>query len=303
MLLTIAAVPKPFVGHSAIIQRNAISSWSLLPTKPEILLFGGEAGTAEICREMRLRCIGEVARNAHRTPLLSSVFEQAARLATYDILCFVNSDIILLNDFMSALEMVCRWRKRFLMVGRRCDINLSEAIDFASPDWDRRIREAATRTGKMRPVEWIDYFAFPRMLFKSIPPFAIGRPRYDNWLIWRASSLGAAIVDASASVLAVHQNHDYAHIEGGEEGWRKGEETLRNQELMGAPNRFRTIANARYLVTPEGIKPASGEPYAEARKRVRREDLQFRTQPLRHALGLRKRNLERIKRILTKVFK
>ncbi len=45
--LTILAMPKPFRGHIGIIQRNAITSWTKLQPRPEILLFGTEEGAAE----------------------------------------------------------------------------------------------------------------------------------------------------------------------------------------------------------------------------------------------------------------
>ena len=39
-MLTLFAVPKPFRDHTAMIQRNAITSWTLLRPHPQIILFG-----------------------------------------------------------------------------------------------------------------------------------------------------------------------------------------------------------------------------------------------------------------------
>jgi hypothetical protein len=45
----------------------------------------------------------------------------------------------------------------------------------------------------------------------------IGRVFWDQWLVWKAGSMGAAVVDASEAVMAIHQNHDYGyHAAGGE---------------------------------------------------------------------------------------
>jgi hypothetical protein len=69
-MLTIFACPKPFTDpHIAIIQRNAITSWTLLRPRPEIILFGDEPGVTEICKELGLRHVGEVERNEYGTPL------------------------------------------------------------------------------------------------------------------------------------------------------------------------------------------------------------------------------------------
>jgi hypothetical protein len=44
-----------------------------------------------------------------------------------------------------------------------------------------------------------------------MPPLAIGRFWWDNWLLWKARSLGAPVLDATTVVTAIHQNHDYSH--------------------------------------------------------------------------------------------
>jgi hypothetical protein len=54
-MITLITCPKPFRGHSKIIQRNAIKSWTLLEPKPEILLMGDDEGTAEAAAEFGAR--------------------------------------------------------------------------------------------------------------------------------------------------------------------------------------------------------------------------------------------------------
>jgi hypothetical protein len=62
-MLTLFTTAKPFVGHSAIIQRNALKSWTLLHPNVEVILFGDDAGAAETARELRLRHEPYVARS------------------------------------------------------------------------------------------------------------------------------------------------------------------------------------------------------------------------------------------------
>ncbi|MFZ0637415.1 MAG: hypothetical protein WAM08_17985, partial [Candidatus Acidiferrales bacterium] len=66
-MLTLFAMPKPFEGHIGIIQRNAITSWTRLTPQPEIILFGDEAGVAEIAGELGLRHVAHVKRNEKNT--------------------------------------------------------------------------------------------------------------------------------------------------------------------------------------------------------------------------------------------
>jgi len=64
----------------------------------------------------------------------------------------------------------------------------------------------------------LDYFIFPCGLFRDIPPFAVGRPAWDNWLVYKARSLGLPVIDATKMVTAIHQNHAYSHHPMGKEG-------------------------------------------------------------------------------------
>jgi hypothetical protein len=54
-MLTFFTTAKPFVGHSGIIQRNALRSWKLLDPDVEVILFGDEEGAAEVSGELGLR--------------------------------------------------------------------------------------------------------------------------------------------------------------------------------------------------------------------------------------------------------
>ena len=123
-MLTLFSTPKPFVGHIGIIQRNALMSWKLLDPDIEIILFGDEPGTAEICRELGLRHEPNVERSSEGTKLVRSIFGPAQRIARHSVLCYVNCDIILGNDFRNAIARASDWAQRFLIVGRRWDSDI-----------------------------------------------------------------------------------------------------------------------------------------------------------------------------------
>lgn len=235
MRLTIFSIPKPFEGHIGVIQRNAVGSWRALGGNIEILLFGDEEGTRQVAEEMGLRHHAEVARNDYGTPLVDSLFAQAERLASSPILCYVNADIILMSDLIAALECA-RGLPLFLMVGKRTDLDISEPLDFSSPSWETELRARARREGRMRPSNWIDYFLFSRGLYRdSVPPFAVGRTAWDNWLVYHARRSNATVIDATSAVLAVHQNHGYKSgvISCGDDGKWEGPEVPLNRDMAG----------------------------------------------------------------------
>ena len=265
--LTIFATPKKFDGHIGVIQRNAIASWTRMNPAPEVILFGTEAGTQEVAAEFGLRYVARVKCNEWGTPLVSDLFAQAEALGAGATLCYVNADIILFDDFAEAVSRVAKWSDNFLLVGRRTDLDVKAAIDFQPSDWAIQIANRARREGKLQIARSIDYFAFSRGLYPPMPALAIGRFWWDNWLLWKARSLQAQVVDASPTVLAVHQNHDYSHTTYGptKAEMMASEECLRNARLTCEQNPADyddgffwlyayTIDDANYRLTPAGIQ-------------------------------------------------
>jgi hypothetical protein len=294
-MITFFATPKPFRGHLGITQRNAIRSWTLTDPDAQVILFGNEEGAAEVSRELGARHESAVERNSFGTPLLSSLFDRADDRARHDRLCFLNADIILTDDFLAAVNRLANIHPRSLMVGRRFDVDITEPLDFSKPGWGARLRSMARERGKLRPPQWIDFFVFPRgLLHQQVPPFAIGRPGYDNWLLWKVRAMGVPIVDVTQVVMAIHQNHDYAHHKGGEAGFWNGAEAQENARLQAG--HFATIDNATHRLTPNGLRPNYYHWVVQARRKAAGAvyavwfGLLGLTRPLRRRLGLRQRH-------------
>ena len=61
-----------------------------------------------------------------------------------------------------------------------------------------------------------DYFVWSDGYFPdacSFPGFRIGRPAFDNWWVHKAVVSGKPVVDLTNALAAVHQKHDYAHLD------------------------------------------------------------------------------------------
>jgi len=212
-MLTLFSTAKPFHGHSNVIQRNALKSWSLLHPGVEVILFGDEEGAAEVCRELRIRHEPLVLRNENGTKYLNHIFDRACEIAHHKILCYANCDIMLASDFLAALELTSKTFGEFLLIGRRWDTDITAPWDFNHADWGHKLRSFALENGKKNGPSWIDYFCFSRDLYyKKMPPFLIGRHGWDPWLIWFSRHSKVPLIDASEAVVAVHQNHDYAYL-------------------------------------------------------------------------------------------
>jgi hypothetical protein len=296
-MVTLFSTPKPFVGHSAVIQRNALKSWKLLHADVEVILFGDEEGAAETARELGIRHVPEVERTAEGTKLLRSFFDPAQRMARHEVLCYLNCDIILTPDFVKALSLVREEHKELLMVGRRWDVDVVEPLNFSEAGWASKIRSFAMQKGQQRSGGWIDYFAFSRGLYlQQLPAFVIGRVFWDQWLVWKARSARVPLVDASAAVVAIHQNHDYGYHPAGRAGVWSDEWAMRNLELAGGSWHLCTIDDATHLLGPAGLRPNPQKNSQAVRRFARnlwettRLEILDWTRPVRHSLGLRKRN-------------
>lgn len=309
-MITFFTTAKPFFGHHGIIQRNALRSWKLLWPDLEVILFGDDEGAEQTAAHLGLRYEPHVDRNEFGTKRLDTLFSRAQRIARYDLLCYINCDIILMQDFCDALTLVREAHPQFLMVGRRWDAEISRPLDFSGNVWELRLRLLLLQEGRRRTPEWIDYFVFTRGIYRvELPPFVIGRVFWDNWLVWRALASHFPVVDASSMIMAVHQNHDYGYHPQGKQGVFYGMEAGLNYELAGGWKHLRTIADASEVLRHDGLKPNRLRHWTAAKRYARRagkvlfhsgiERAWFSvlglTRPLRRKLGLRTENLRRLR--------
>lgn len=258
-------MPKPFEEHIGLIQRNAILSWKHLSPSPEIIIFGNEKGIAEFASENGIRHEAAISLNTYGTPLLDDVFSKAAALAQKDnTLCYINADIILLQDFMETVAAVenIELKQDFLVIGNRYDVDITEKIDFSSK-WQDAVKNKIQTGHLVKPA--YDYFLYSKNLFRNIPPFAIGRLAFDIWFVYKAGKENAVVIDASDLVSCIHQNHNYAHITGQESSARKdlsgkrAPEIRENRRLCG--NDLLRLYVPFYKLSGEKLKLSAKETF------------------------------------------
>lgn len=293
---TIFSVPKAHKGDIRLLQKNAVTSWTRLRPRPHVILFGDEDGVAALAAETGAVHLAEIRTNRHGTPLVSDAFSKALSMSRDDLFCFINSDIILADDFIRSVIAVDGWSRDrpFLMVGRRTNLAVVADVDFDDPRWQESLRDDSAREGERASPLFIDYFAFRRGAFDELPPFAVGRAAYDNWLIWAAWRKGVKVVDASHDVTAIHQDHDYSHAGTSRQDVYGSEESMTNQRLAGGWRHLLSIAHAPYMLQGGTVKRARGAD----RRSVRRDLLTRRiiesTRPIRHKLGITKASADRV---------
>lgn len=258
--LTIFTLPKPFVDEAiSRAQLNALRSWRELDPQVEVLLLGDEEGIAETADRERVRHIAGVERNLQGTPLVSSAFHLASRQAQGEVLMYCNADVILQGPLVSlAGSLLHRWPAGFLGLGRRRDVELEQVLD-----WSQRARvqeriTALSRQGRYAARVCKEYFFFRRNQFAELPPFAVGRGNWDNWMVANARRTGWPVVDLSPAIEALHQEHGYAHIKhrsgSRPSRWQcyvTGNEARENERLAGGKWLIRG-SSAEWRVTDRG---------------------------------------------------
>jgi hypothetical protein len=253
--LTLFTTCKPFEGPFALIQRNALRSWKRLDPACEVIVLGDEPGARECCEELGFRHLPVVSRNEYGTPLLNGLFAAAERVATSDILAFVNADIMLTSDLFPAVAKVGARFRKFLLIARRWNVELEREWDFHAAEWEAELREYACARGMLESIYGgVDLFVYPRGMWRELPPLAIGRFRWDSALIGLARRLRAAVVDATEVVTSVHPIHDYSHHPQGPAGVFTGPEASRNVAVLGGEVLLFTPLNATHVLDASGIR-------------------------------------------------
>ncbi len=239
-LITLFSAPKPFADpHIALIQRNALHSWTLLPDVDTILL-GDEEGLSQAAKEFNVKHIPVVKCNDNGTPLISSMFEMAQKNSNSELLCIINADMILMPDLVEAAKQVMKLKDKFVLLSQRWDLDVTQPIEFTE-GWQSRLEATVRKQGQLHRPAGSDFFLFPKSCYQGIPNFTIGRAGWDNWMIYKARHEKWSVIDCTPSVMIVHQNHDYSHLPDAKPHYEHPD-TDENIRLAGGQ------ANIRYTV-------------------------------------------------------
>ena len=138
------------------------------------------------------------------------------------------------------------------MSGRRWDLDIKEEIDF-NTDWEEKLRENIFKSGKLHKPSGMDYCVFSRNLPHNLPPFAVGRPGWDNWLIYHIRSLKIPVIDATEVITVLHQKHDYSHSPYGKRDKVGGPEEERSLKLAGGLSHMLTLRDADWVLISQGL--------------------------------------------------
>jgi hypothetical protein len=252
-MITIFSTPRPFKGPFDRIQRNAIKSWMKVCPDCKIILFEDEEKTtAKIAEEIGVTCVTDVVSDEFGTPLLNHAFNKVKELSSSKVIVQINTDIILTDSFLKAINRALSLMndKPFFMSGKRWDLGVTEKIDFDDINWQINIINNAKKNGKLHGFSGMDYWVLPANAPFEIPPFIVGRPGMDSWLVYKSRFVKMPVIDSTNVIDIVHQNHDYPQ--------KKKDffeiEKKRNISLAGGQINMMTLREADYILTEKGLE-------------------------------------------------
>jgi hypothetical protein len=214
-------------------------------------VLGEETGLSEAAQELGVKHISTVERNANGTPLISSMLQLARENSNNDLLCIINADMILMQDFVEAAKQAAKLKDKFVLLSQRWDLEVTQPIEFTE-GWEKHLRERVRQDGQLHKPSGSDFFLFPKSCYQQIPGFAIGRAGWDNWMIYKAREEKWPVIDCTPSVMTVHQNHDYSHLPGGKPHYEHPD-TNENIRLAGGHAAVRyTILDATQQLIKNG---------------------------------------------------
>ena len=233
-------------------QENALGSWTRLVPRPEIILFCDDPGVAEAAEKFGCVHVPDIRCNEKNIPYVSHAFHLASQLATNDILCFANTDVIFIQDFVAAVDVVTRnFDQPFLIVGQRWNVSMPEPLEFTD-GWQRQLWDRVRRENDLRAATAIDYFIYPRGAIADMPDFLVGSPKWDNWTVGDAEKRGLQVISATKAITCIHQRH--RHV------W-PAEGTAYNKRLFKESSGRVGFAHSGSWVLSSGatLRPARGQ--------------------------------------------
>eukprot|EP01127_Copromyxa_protea_P012474 TRINITY_DN3268_c0_g1_i1.p1 TRINITY_DN3268_c0_g1~~TRINITY_DN3268_c0_g1_i1.p1 ORF type:complete len:355 (+),score=75.22 TRINITY_DN3268_c0_g1_i1:653-1717(+) len=207
--VTFVTCPKSFPSRS---QMLGLMTWLTLDPQPEIIYVSDDPGVAEVAAEYGIRHITNVRVNEYGTPLLDFIFHEAQEQARGEIIVFLNTDILTLQNFMDVLLYVVELSRKldnFLVVGPRQDTDLDPSFYTVGSDWHEKFANRYMNKGVWTSSTALDYFIFKKGFFPEFPPFAIGRFVWDTWIMSHSLHGQYPTINGKNQIQAFHVNHHY----------------------------------------------------------------------------------------------
>ena len=135
---------------------------------------------------------------------------------------YSNGDILytdsLIKTLVALVNSAIDVNQPMMLVGKRT--NVENVTESEGSSW-KNLTTVAKSRGRLFTGDAEDYFiTSPVYPWKDIAEVVIGRRAYDNWLVYFARKQKQIVIDATSTILAVHQTTVSGNFEGlGHKNW------------------------------------------------------------------------------------
>ncbi|KAH3721824.1 uncharacterized protein LOC127855562 [Dreissena polymorpha] len=206
------ANPKKNLVHNL-----TLINWRSLHPYVIPVVFSNESSIINECNQASVITLPLSAVAAGGIPVLKYMYRDVMNLFNTSFYAFSNGDILFTKELIHTLAQMIKsttedMRKPILIVGRRTNVE-HITIDEGS-DWGNITRISKSK-GKLFTHVAEDYFITTQTYpWNDVPEVVIGRRAYDNWLVYNSRKMKYNVIDATNTILAVHQTTQAGNFEG-----------------------------------------------------------------------------------------
>ncbi|XP_060559478.1 uncharacterized protein LOC132719680 [Ruditapes philippinarum] len=180
------------------------------------VVFTNETLVAKECARKGFETMHISTAAAGGIPVLKYMYRDAIKKYNSTFYAYSNGDILYTETLIDTLLLMkystINLHKPVLIVGQRSNVN--NVTEFEGSTFGSITRLAEER-GKLFTFWAEDYFITTRSFpWQEIAEVVIGRRAYDNWLVYYARKSKYNVIDATKTILAVHQTTKAGNHEG-----------------------------------------------------------------------------------------
>ena len=206
-----------------LVHNLTVQNW--LSLRPYIIpvIFTNETEVADECRRMGWEVFPVRIAAADGIPVLKYMYQDVMGAFNTTFYAYSNGDILYTESLVDTLVGIFNshvdLQAPVMLVGKRT--NVVNVTESEGSSFENLTAVAKSRGGLFTGFAE-DYFITTRVYpWKDIAEVVIGRRAYDNWLVWYARKQKQVVIDATSTLLAVHQTTVAGNYEG--HGHKNGE--------------------------------------------------------------------------------
>ena len=206
-----------------LVHNLTVRNWLSLSPFVIPVIFTNESDVADECRRMGWEVFPVRVAAADGIPVLKYMFQDVMEAFNTTFYAYSNGDILytdgLIDTLVALVNSHIDIQTPVMLVGKRT--NVDNVTESEGSSYENLTAIAKSR-GKLFTGYAEDYFITPRVYpWKDIAEVVIGRRAYDNWLVYYARKQKQVVIDATSTLLAVHQTTVAGNFEG--HGHKNGE--------------------------------------------------------------------------------